>query len=180
MLMLKKKPALVLIACFYLFSYFVAYFLSKPYQGMTLRLFVFDIVATCVIFAFSVICRNSSVYDAYWSATPIVMILWLFHEEAAHQPIQLLFLVAFLLWAVRLTLNWCEVFTDFSYEDWRYRKYRQDTPKFLWPFVNFFGIHFMPTLVVFAGMLPAFVIAKTNVTFFAFPGIMIMICGVCL
>lgn len=41
-----------------------------------IKLFVFDSVATIVTFVFSVILRNSSVYDAYWSVAPMVMVVW--------------------------------------------------------------------------------------------------------
>lgn len=93
---------------------------------------------------------------------------------------QILFLIVFSIWAVRLTLNWVKVFTDFSYEDWRYKKYREESPKLLWPFVNFFGIHFMPTVLVFLGMLPIYEIVRVQLGICSLLGIVIMLCGILL
>ena len=145
-----------------------------------LKTFVFDVVATAVVFVFSVLLHNSSVYDAYWSVAPIFIAVWIFLKYKAVGVIQLLFLFVFLLWAMRLTFNWVVVFTDFSYEDWRYKKYRDETPKYFWPLVNFFGIHLMPTLVVFAGMLPFFEIVKKPLSLWSLPGIVLMLFGVAL
>lgn len=90
-----------------------------------------------------------------------------------------IYLLAFVVgYLLRLTINWITVFTDFSYEDWRYIKFRNETPKIFWPVVNFFGIHFMPTLVVFAGMLPLFVIAKIELGVKSIPGILVMLFGI--
>ena len=35
--------------------------------------FALDVVATVVIFAFSLVLRNASTYDAYWSVAPIAL-----------------------------------------------------------------------------------------------------------
>ena len=40
-----------------------------------------------------------------------------------------------------------------AHEDWRYTKYRNRHP-FVFHLINFFGLNMMPTLVVFAAMLP--------------------------
>lgn len=158
-----KKRDLAIILGIYLLAYVIGFFACRSIGDTILKFFIFDVVATVVTFIFSVILKNSSVYDAYWSLTPMVMSIWLFIEAGAGSFWQILFLIVFNIWSVRLTLNWVGVFTDFSYEDWRYRKYRDETPKLFWPVVNFFGIHMMPTLVVFAGMLPLFSIAEGNI-----------------
>lgn len=175
---MKKTRDLFIILGIYLLAFVLGFLSCMNIEGMLLKLFVFDIVATVVTFIFSVIYKNSSVYDAYWSATPMVMAIWLFMHEKAFGAMQLLFLVVFLLWSVRLTMNWIEVFTDFSYEDWRYKKYRNETPGIFWPIVNFFGIHLMPTLVVFAGMLPMFDLVHVDTDIRVLPGIIIMLFGI--
>lgn len=177
---MKKARDLAVITLIYLLAYAVGFYFSRFVSGSMLKLFVFDAVATVVTFIFSVLFKNSSVYDAYWSLTPLVMVLWLFEMHNSAGIYQLLFLAAFCLWAVRLTFNWCVVFTDFSYEDWRYKKYRNSTNKFTWPIVNFFGIHFMPTLVVFAGMTPIFVIADNELNALSLIGIVVLLTGVAL
>lgn len=175
---MKKIRDLAIILGIYLLAFAIGYAACFTLEDILVQLFVFDIVATIVTFIFSVIFKNSSVYDAYWSFTPMIMIVWLFVVQKSFGLMQVIFLLVFLLWSNRLTLNWVEVFTDFSYEDWRYIKYRNETPRIFWPIVNFFGIHMMPTLVVFAGMLPMFVIARTSMNWMAIPGILVMLFGI--
>ena len=178
--MKKKVRDLLIILVIYLIAFTVGALLSIHLNGMMLKLFVFDVTATVVVFVFSVLLHNSSVYDAYWSFTPMVMAIWLFAAEKAWSVMHVVFLAVFLAWSVRLTVNWITVFTDFSYEDWRYRKFRVETPHIFWPIVNFCGIHLMPTLVVFAGMLPLFVLVSIPMNFLSLPGMAVMVFGILL
>ena len=175
---MKKTRDLLAILGIYLLAFLVGALLCRRINGIMLRLFVFDAAATVVVFVFSVLLHNSSVYDAYWSVAPGIMAIWLFAAKRAFSAMHFVFLAVFLVWAVRLTVNWIEVFTDFSYEDWRYRKYREESPRLFWPVVNFFGIHMMPTLVVFAGMLPLFELTKQPLNAAALPGIAVMAFGI--
>lgn len=177
---LKKLRDLTIIAGIYVLAFVVGCFACRGIDNVMLRYFIFDIAATIVTFVFSTILVNSSVYDAYWSLTPMIMSVWLFAEYKAFSVMQVVLLIAFNIWSVRLTANWVIVFTDFSYEDWRYRKFRDETHKLLWPIVNFWGIHMIPTLVVFAGMLPLFEAVKNPLGLFSIPGIAVMLAGVLL
>ncbi len=177
---MKKKRDLTIVIGIYLFAFGLGYISCVRLDDIMYKLFVFDIVATVVTFVFSVVLRNSSVYDPYWSVAPMVMALWLFAEEKSWGIWQILFLIVFELWGFRLTKNWVEVFNDFSYEDWRYIKYRNETPRIFWPVVNFFGIHMMPTLIVFAGMLPMLEIARNPLGWKSIPGMLVMLFGISL
>ena len=60
-----------------------------------------------------------------------------------------------LVWAVRLTANWASSWRGLRHEDWRYVQLREERPRLVpWWLVNLTGIQLMPTLVVFAGLLP--------------------------
>jgi len=117
-----------------------------------------DIAATVVVFVFSLILDNSSVYDPYWSVAPVpILVYWLVAdaEVTARQAVVLLLAAA---WAVRLTMNWLRRWRGLADEDWRYADYRRLGAAY-WP-VSFFGFHLFPTLIVFLGcvaLLPAFV-----------------------
>lgn len=175
---MKKSRDLIIIALIYILAFAIGFACCLPFENVILRFFIFDSVATVVTFIFSVVLKNSSVYDAYWSLTPMVMSVWLFVIYNSWSVYQIIFLICFNIWSIRLTLNWVSVFTDFSYEDWRYRKYRDETPKIFWPVVNFFGIHYMPTLIVFAGMLPMFSVAEKGIGAWSVVGDAIMLLGV--
>lgn len=178
--MRKKIRDLSIIGLIYFEAYALGYAGCFFVEDILWKCFVFDGIATVVTFFFSVILVNSSVYDAYWSLTPMVISLCLFAGNKAFSFYQILFLIVFNLWSVRLTVNWMTVFTDFSYEDWRYRKYREETKPVFWPVVNFFGIHFMPTVIVFGGMLPLFEIVRHPLGAGSVPGILVMMCGIAL
>lgn len=177
---MKKWRDLGIVTLIYVLAYGVGYAACFAIDSLFWRFFVFDLAATVVAFVFSVLLRNSSVYDAYWSLTPMVMSIRMFLGERAFSVWQILFLTAFNLWSARLTLNWITVFTDFSYEDWRYRKFRDENPPALWQFINFTGIHMVPTLVVFAGMLPLFELSRRPLGVLSLPGILLILCGVAL
>lgn len=174
----RKKANLCVLFLIYLLAFAVGVIACRDIEDEIYKLLVFDIVATIVVFVFSVILKNSSVYDPYWSYTPMFMSFYIFMVNESYSFVQLLFLVVFNIWSIRLTLNWVKVFTDFSYEDWRYLKYREESGKWLWPIVNFAGIHMMPTILVFAGMLPLFEISKTSLGIKSVPGILIMLAGI--
>ena len=113
-----------------------------------------DIAATLLVFVFSLIFRNASVYDPYWSLIPIEMVwAYLFLPNAAATPAAILDLIAVTVWGVRLTANWAYTFRGISHQDWRYTQLKEQTGKFYF-FVNLIGIHMVPTLVVFFCMLP--------------------------
>jgi len=115
-----------------------------------------DVLATLVVFVFSRAYGNSSFYDAYWSVVPPVM-LWYWWSQSGVQQLRCwLISLVVLLWAIRLTANWLYSFPGLHHEDWRYPMFRERAGR--WEFiVDLVTIHLIPTLLVFAGMLPAYV-----------------------
>lgn len=118
-----------------------------------LSLLIADVAATVFTFACSVIFGNASVYDPYWSVQPPV-ILVAFAPGRELTALGVLLLIAVSFWAVRLTANWAYTFGNLTHQDWRYTMLHQKTGAF-YPFVNFTGIHMVPTLVVWGCILPA-------------------------
>jgi steroid 5-alpha reductase family enzyme len=68
-------------------------------------------------------------------------------------------LVAFviLVWAVRLTGNWIYAFPGLHHEDWRYPMLRDQAGR-AEAVVDLFAIHVIPTLQVFLGTLPTYIV----------------------
>jgi steroid 5-alpha reductase family enzyme len=117
--------------------------------------FIADLVATVVVFVFSVVFNNSSMYDSYWSAAPpLIALYWLTARGIPETlaPRSLVVLALVVLWAVRLTFNWARHWKGMEHEDWRYRGFRERYGSLYWP-VSFFGIHLFPTLIVFLACL---------------------------
>ncbi len=61
-----------------------------------------------------------------------------------------------LVWAIRLTGNWIYAFPGLHHEDWRYPLLKEKAGK-AEALVDLFGIHVIPTLQVFLGLVPAYV-----------------------
>ena len=118
-----------------------------------LSLLIADVIATVVIFLFSALFGNASVYDPYWSVQPIVIVIAFAVKAPALNIAQILPIIAVCLWGIRLTANWAYTFRSLRHQDWRYTMLNQKT-KTLYPIVNFLGIHLVPTLIVYGCTLP--------------------------
>lgn len=117
-----------------------------------LKLLGADVGATVCCFLFSLLFKNASVYDPYWSVQPMVILPALAVGRAL-STYQILLIAAVCLWGLRLTANWAYTFHGLTSEDWRYRMLREKTGIF-YPLINFIGIHMVPTLVVWGCTLP--------------------------
>ena len=114
-----------------------------------------DIAATFVIFGFSTVYRNSSLYDPYWSVAPVPIVLyWAFNPvvTGVNGIRQVLAVSLVTIWAVRLTYNCLRRWEGLKHEDWRYSDFREKTGRFYW-LVDLTGIHLFPTIQVFLGCL---------------------------
>jgi steroid 5-alpha reductase family enzyme len=124
-----------------------------------------DLIATLVVFAASRMHRNSSFYDAYWSVLPPFLALYWWLErspDATDARFWLLFAVL-MVWAVRLTANWLYAFPGLHHEDWRYgpmKDQAREKAGWLEPVVDLMGIHVIPTIQVFLGMVPVYVVSR--------------------
>ena len=145
--------SLLAVAAIYAFAIAVGILI---YRALPLEfywsLLIADALATTVVYLFSVILKNASVYDPYWSVAPIVMVVY----SAVTKGLNLygLFLLLIICaWGVRLTFNWVYTFKNLKWQDWRYTMLKEKTGK-AYPVVSYFGIHMFPTIVVYACMLP--------------------------
>ena len=125
-----------------------------------INLLIADTVATIVCFIFSLIFKNSSVYDPYWSVAPIVIVIGYAIVNGLN-TLGIVLLVAVCYWGIRLTANWAYTFKGLTHQDWRYTMLCEKTGKF-YPIINFIGIHYVPTLVVYGCILPAVIVIENK------------------
>lgn len=118
-----------------------------------LNLLISDVAATVFTFIFSLIFKNASVYDPYWSVQPIV-VLAVYSVGREVNLFGLLLIATVVFWGIRLTVNWAYTFKNLCHQDWRYTMLKEKTGK-LYFFVNLTGIHLVPTLIVWGCVLPA-------------------------
>ena len=158
-----RKQSFIIVGVIYLLAAAVGvgtYLLLPDVWGFWLKLLLADVAATVVTFIFSLIFKNASVYDPYWSVQPIVIILAFMIGQRV-TLLKLLLVFAILFWGIRLTANWAYTFKSLAHEDWRYRMLSEKTGK-AYPIVNFVGIHMVPTLVVYLTSLPAVALVQSG------------------
>jgi steroid 5-alpha reductase family enzyme len=156
-----KIYSIIVIGLIYILASIIAVIVYNSLSfNQYINILVSDIAATIIVYIFSVIFNNSSIYDPYWSVQPIVIVvLYLINKTINISSI--LSLIAILLWGIRLTVNWAYTFPNLTKQDWRYTKYKNETGIFYQP-VNFFGIHLMPTLLVYLAVIPVITIVDSN------------------
>ncbi|MEZ4880652.1 MAG: DUF1295 domain-containing protein [Chitinophagales bacterium] len=183
---MNKTKSTIIVFIWYLIaaiSAFVLFQFVLPHTThILLKSFLANVLATFVIFIGSSIYNNSSIYDAYWSVVPpIILMYWnnLEYSNFISFKNNILLLVV-LFWSVRLTLNWHYGWKGLHDEDWRYTELRNQNGKWF-PLVNFFGIHLFPTVLVFVALIPCYYIISAyhiNIVPLYIIGVLIAIVGI--
>jgi steroid 5-alpha reductase family enzyme len=165
LLNLTKKQTLWVFLAVYFFAALVGglimlYGLNQNYN-MILVTLISTVSMTLVVFIFSNVVKNASLYDPYWSVIPIIIVLeWIFIYKNFSLNVILL-LVAILVWGMRLTYNWWKNWDGFKHQDWRYTKLHDQAPK-IYFLTNLMGIHMIPTLVVYLQLINAHDVILNN------------------
>ena len=103
--------------------------------NLMVRFLVIDLICTVFVYIFSMLFNNASIYDPYWSVAPMVIIPCFMIELGAYNVFIYIILVLYLVWGLRLTLNWAYTFKNLEIQDWRYEMYQNKHPK-LWFLIN--------------------------------------------
>ena len=107
--MTKKTKGLLTVLLAYTLAIFLgAYSISfVTHLGAMWQILVADVVATFVIYGFSVAYKNSSFYDPYWSVIPpFILLFWIWKYDLMLNGAVSLLMFAMLFWSIRLTSNW--------------------------------------------------------------------------
>ena len=148
----------LIVFAVYVLAFFVGLLVFKLSSNMHLLVstFLADIAATFIVWIFGILFGNSSIYDPYWSVAPLIILpCWIIIKGTSLTAIDILFLVAIIVWGIRLTLNWAIRWKGLHHQDWRYTMLKKKSPR-LWFFTNLMGINLMPTVIVFIALTPAY------------------------
>lgn len=128
---------------------------------------VITIIATFVVYVFSIANNNSSIYDPYWVIAPPLLALGIkATSEAgltAWHPRDILVMFCLCYWAARYHLfySWEGWSTGLTIEDWRYEDMR-DFPVVPYWLNSLIGMHYFPTLLVYFAFAPAALVLMTT------------------
>ena len=152
-----KNGSLALVFFYYVISFYLAYLVTKNFDfDGWLHLLIWHVSATLIIFLFSNIHKNSSIYDPFWHVAPIPIVFYIAKQSSLPTLELNLVLAAFLFWALRLTYNWYLNWNNLDHEDFRYIDLKNNN-KFM-AFINdLFGIHLIPTIIVNVSLYPIYV-----------------------
>ncbi len=161
--MLKDKiSSQILCVLIYLVTFYISYLLVPDnISNIWAKITLWHVIATLIIYIFSFILQNSSLYDPFWSVAPIPIIFYLISKFENTFIFNLIIITPILFWALRLTRNWIISWRGFEHEDFRYIDLK-NTNKFKAEINNLFGIHLFPTLIVNLGLYPLLFIFTTN------------------
>ncbi len=157
---LNKPLSLIVVLLIYALAFMVGFWsvLELKIPSPLWQMAYANLIATVIIYFFSKFMDNSSVYDPYWSIAPILTVFyWLlpnFYMKTV-SVYQWTGLALVFVWGLRLTLNWMLRWKGMDDEDWRYREIREKTKHWYWP-ASLLGIHLMPTVIIFLGILPLY------------------------
>ncbi len=152
---LSRGASLLVVLLVYVLAFFAGLLVYKLLSPPLLAFFLADIAATLTVWAFGLLFRNASLYDPYWSVAPPVLFVCFTLVSGRFDALSAFYLALFLIWGTRLTLNWALGWKSLAQQDWRYTQLHDDNPK-LYFLTNLFGINLVPTLFVFAALVPAY------------------------
>lgn len=177
----EKERGLVVNLILYILAFLIGQVPFVIVQDLFLAEAAFTFTATAVIFIATCIYADTSLYDPYWSVAPPVMLLIAMIKYHLWNINALLMLFVILIWAIRLTRNWAYTYKGIGHEDWRYANYRIKLSKAGFVFINLVGLQYVPTIVVYAGMINAFFVAREEAfSLWMIPGLLVMLGGVVL
>ena len=145
-----------------MFSYFLLQFSSSNH--IWLDIVTAHLASTLIIFSFSLIFKNSSLYDPFWSVMPFFIFLYLVFNVEIDEPTFGRFIligIPITYYAVRLTWNWAKSWEGLNDEDFRYLNLYATFGNFKW-FINLFGIHLFPTFMVNICLFPLYYAISIN------------------
>ena len=150
-----RTLSFIVVAAVYVIAGLVGVIVYRAVElSWPLALLIADVISTAIVFLFSIIFSNASVYDPYWSVQPPFIVLAFMIGKGKVTLFAVLVFAVVSFWALRLTANWAYTFSSLTHQDWRYTMLSEKCGKF-YPLINFIGIHMVPTLVVYACTLPA-------------------------
>ena len=124
---------------------------------------IVDCVATLVIWIFSIINNNSSIYDPYWVIAPPLLALGVIFSSGGLTNSywsfrHIIIVVCLFIWSFRYHIfyRWTGWRTGLIHEDWRYEQMR-DFPVPYW-LNSLFGMHLFPTILVYFAFAPGILV----------------------
>ena len=161
----KKISALIFIVI-YAVVFTTGWILEGFLSGIKdkiLQSLAIDLVMTTVIFVFSLIFQNSSVYDPFWFYGNLVVAWYWFINAGVFNYASIFAITLITLYSMRFTQWFFRQWTGLSYEDFRSKQVKKFLEKFplnivYWIIFSLIGYHWIASVIAFNGILPLYYI----------------------
>lgn len=113
--MTKRTQSFLTISLIYIVAVGVGIFTFLMLDfSLMINLFLADVAATLIIWIFSLVLKNASLYDPYWSVIPpVIIILMMIYLKTNVTLGVFLMITSISLWSIRLTYIRQEIGMDF-------------------------------------------------------------------
>ena len=149
-----KLSSLTICFVIYLLAFYFSFILlPETINNIWLKITIWHIYATLFVYFGSLVLKNSSLYDPFWSVAPLAIVIYLATISENSFLTNLIILIPIIFWGIRLTMNWIIGWPGLNHEDFRYI----DLKNTYWiksEINNLFGIHLFPTLIVNLSLYP--------------------------
>ena len=149
-----KLSSLAICFVIYLLAFYFSFILlPETTNNIWLKITIWHIYATLFVYFGSLVLKNSSLYDPFWSVAPLAIVIYLATISENSVLINLIILIPIIFWGIRLTRNWIIGWPGLNHEDFRYIDLK-NTHWIKSEINNLFGIHLFPTLIVNLSLYP--------------------------
>ena len=149
-----KLSSLAICFVIYLLAFYFSFILlPETINNIWLKITIWHIYATLFVYFGSLVLKNSSLYDPFWSVAPLAIVIYLATISENSVLINLIILIPIIFWGIRLTRNWIIGWPGLNHEDFRYIDLK-NTHWIKSEINNLFGIHLFPTLIVNLSLYP--------------------------
>ena len=149
-----KLSSLAICFVIYLLAFYFSFILlPETINNIWLKITIWHIYATLFVYFGSLILKNSSLYDPFWSVAPLAIVIYLATISENSVLVNLIILIPIIFWGIRLTRNWIVGWPGLNHEDFRYIDLK-NTHWIKSEINNLFGIHLFPTLIVNLSLYP--------------------------
>ena len=117
---------------------------------------VMNSISTAIVFAFSLLFQNTSIYDPYWFYTTCFTNIYLFSQ------VQITFRSIFIilpsiLYSIKQYIYYFKFWPGLSYEDYRYLEFKNIIQnKILYWLFSLIGLHVLPSIMTLIGLFPIY------------------------
>ncbi len=160
----KKNIGIIITSLIYIVGILGVIFLYEPFahlfknennNSFLLIMLILDLIFTSYIFIFSIIFQNTFIYKLYWYLMPLLMIILLGAKlNIITNAFVIIILSIISLWSLLGIINLGYRFTSLQ-KDGVFLNLKEKHPKTWW-IICFFKSHLLPSIILFLGMLPAF------------------------